>query len=156
MNVLTPVALYLGRQKWLPKAIKYVAGLDRLVQGATRSRVTLTGIGGLPGLLLTVRGRKTGVARTTPLLYVPYEGSYLVAGSNFGGPKPPAWALNLEAASEAEVQVRGKRQRVVPRRAVGEERERLWQVMLPIYPNYEKYAERSDREIPVFVLTPTR
>jgi deazaflavin-dependent oxidoreductase (nitroreductase family) len=154
MNPLTPVAVYLGGRAWLPRLARYVVGLDRLLQRVSRGRVTLAGIGGLPNLVLVVRGRRTGILRRTPLLYVPHAEGYLVAGSNWGGPRPPAWVLNLSAASVAEVEVRRTRRRVVPRRVVGEERARVWPVMVRTYLNYEKYAARTGREIPVFLLEP--
>ena len=88
MNPLTPVAVYLGGRSWLPRLARYVVGLDRLLQRVSRGRVTLAGIGGLPNLVLVVRGRRTGILRRTPLLYVPHAGGYLVAGSNWGGPRP--------------------------------------------------------------------
>jgi deazaflavin-dependent oxidoreductase (nitroreductase family) len=153
MNVLRPVALYVGSRAWLPRLAKYVVGTDRLLIRLTRGRVTLAGLAGLPELVLIVTGRRTGLPRSTPVLYVPHEGRYLVAGSNWGGPTLPAWVHNLQAAGEAEVRIRDRRQRVRARRVRGEERARLWPVMVRTWPNYEKYAARTDREIPVFELT---
>lgn len=152
MNVLTPLAIKLGGQSWLSRLAPFIVSSDRLLQRLTHGRVTLAGIAGLPELVLTVPGRKSGLPRTTPLLYVPHQGSFLVAGSNWGLPTPPAWALNLTASPDAEVAVNGHRHRVHARQALGEERSRLWEVMLRTWPNYARYAERTDREIPVFVL----
>ena len=77
-----------------------------------------------------------------------------MAGSNWGAPKLPIWVLNLRAAGEAEVVFKGRRTRVDARQAEGEERAALWRVMNRTWPNYDHYAARTDREIPVFVLTP--
>ncbi len=153
MNFLTPVAIVVGRQKWLPRFLPQIVWLDRLIHRVTRGRFSLLSVAGLPELFLTVRGRRSGMPRTTPLLYVPHDGRYLVAGSNWGGPKLPVWVLNLRAAGEADVQIRGRRSHVTVRQVEGEERERLWRVMLRTWPNYAHYAERTDRVIPVFELT---
>lgn len=154
MNPLRSLALLLGAQPWLPKFAKVIVGLDRAIQGATKGRITLLMAAGLPELMLSVRGRKTGVLRTTPLLCVPYGGGWLVAGSNWGAPTPPAWVGNLVASGDAEVRYEGRTVPVSARLLTGDERAEVWQVMLRTWPNYAKYAERTDREIPVFWLTP--
>jgi deazaflavin-dependent oxidoreductase (nitroreductase family) len=77
-----------------------------------------------------------------------------VAGSYFGGPKTPVWVLNLRDTDRAEITVKGTTTPVTWREVQGEERSRMWQVMLATWPNYAKYEERTDRTIPVFVLTP--
>ena len=151
---MTPVAIAFGRQKWLPRFLPQIVWLDRTIHRLFRGRVTLLTLAGLPELYLTVPGRRSGVQRTTPLLYVPHRDRYLVAGSNWGAPKPPAWVLNLRAADTAEVDVKGRRTRVTARELEGEERAEVWEVMLRTWPNYAKYAERTDRLIPVFELTP--
>ena len=108
----------------------------------------------MPQIMLTVRGRKSGVPRTTPLLCAPHEGSFLIAGSNWGEPKLPVWVLNLRADPDAHISYRGRDIAVHARETAGEERERLWRVLNQTWPNYDKYAERTDRLIPVFVLAP--
>jgi deazaflavin-dependent oxidoreductase (nitroreductase family) len=101
-----------------------------------------------------VAGRRSGIPRTIPLLCVPHDGDWLVAGSNWGQEKPPLWVGNLLADDEATVEFSGRKTVVVPRVVEGAERDRLWQIMLGTWPNYAKYAERTDREIKVFRLTP--
>jgi deazaflavin-dependent oxidoreductase (nitroreductase family) len=154
VNPLTPLAIRIGGIRWLPRFTTYIVGLDLFLQRASRGRVSLLGIAGLPALTLTVAGRKTGQPRTTPLLCVPHEHAYLVAGSNWGNPQRPAWVLNLLAQPDAMVTVKGRTQQVRARVAADDERAHLWQVMLRTWPNYAKYAERTTREIPVFVLEP--
>ena len=154
MNFLTPVAVRVGRISWLPKYLKYIVGLDLAIHRLTRGRFGLLAFAGLPQVVLTVRGRKSGAPRTTPLLCVPHDGSFLVAGSNWGAPKLPVWVLNLRANPDAEVLHKGRHIDVHAREVTGEERERLWQVMVRTWPNYDKYAERTDRLIPVFELRP--
>jgi deazaflavin-dependent oxidoreductase (nitroreductase family) len=154
MNPLRPIALALGAQPWLPTYSKFIVGLDRSIQGVSRGRLTLLMAAGLPEIMLSVVGRKSGIIRTTPLLCVPYGGGWLVAGSNWGGATPPAWVANLAAAGEATITWKGADHAVTARRVEGEERAELWSVMLRTWPNYAKYAERTEREIPVFWLMP--
>ena len=154
MSLLRPVAIRLGRQPWLPRFARWIVGLDRLIQRLSRGRLALLMLAGLPELMLTVPGRKSGLPRSTPLLYVPHPRGHLVAGSNWGDPKPPAWVANLAAADRATVNIHGRQATVVPKRVTGAEREQLWQHMLQTWPNYAKYAERTTREIPVFLLEP--
>lgn len=154
MNVLTPVAVWIGGWRWLPRFLPQIVTVDKAVHRLTHGRVGLLTVAGLPQLMLTVRGRRTGVRRTTPLLCVPHQGVFLVAGSNWGSPRSPLWVGNLRAHPDAEISLRGRVLPVRAHEATGEERARLWQVMLGTWPNYARYAERTDREIPVFVLSP--
>lgn len=154
MGLLTPVAIRLGALTWLPRFLPQITRVDRAISRMTGGRVTLVRIAGLPSLELTVVGRKSGIARTTPVLCVPYEDSFLVAGSNFGGPKPPVWVFNVRSADTVQLKVNGKQMTAVPREVTGEEREILWKHMLKTWPNYDKYAERADRVIPVFQFSP--
>lgn len=154
MNLLTPLAVRIGRLGWLPRYLPQIVAVDKALHRLSRGRVGLLTIAGLPQLHLTVRGRRSGVRRTTPLLCVPHEGGFLVAGSNWGGPALPAWVLNLRADPDAEIDHRGRRVRVHAREVTDAERDRLWQVLVRTWPNYERYAERTDRVIPVFELTP--
>jgi deazaflavin-dependent oxidoreductase (nitroreductase family) len=156
MNPIRPLAIRLGRQPWLPRFAKYIVALDVLIQRLTRGRLTMLSLAGLPEIMLTVAGRKSGIPRSTPLLCVPHEDGWLVAGTNWGAPKPPVWVGNLDAADTATVRFHGRTSAVTPRRVEGDERTAYWQVMLEMWPNYAKYAERTDREIPVFLLEPSR
>lgn len=148
------MAVHLGAQPWLPRYARVIVGVDRAIQKLTRGRFTLLTATGLPELMLTVAGRNTGVLRTTPLLCVPHDGGWLVAGSNWGNPAPPAWVHNLSAADEASVRYRGTDSAVSVRVVEGAERDEMWRVLVATWPNYDRYAERIEREIPVFVLMP--
>ena len=114
MNPMTRLAVVVGRQPWMPRFLPQIVWLDRLVHRLTLRRFSLLSLAGLPELFLTVRGRKSGESRTTPLLCVPHQGSFLVAGSNWGAAKLPIWVLNLRAAETAEVEFKGRRKTVVP------------------------------------------
>ena len=154
MGLLTPVAIRLGGFTWLPRFLPQITWVDRTLSRLTRGRVTLVRIAGLPSLELTVVGRKTGVPRTTPVLCVPYRDGFLVAGSNFGGSKMPVWVFNVRSAETVKVTVNAKEMTAVPHEVSDEERPELWEHMLKTWPNYAKYAERADRVIPVFLLSP--
>jgi deazaflavin-dependent oxidoreductase (nitroreductase family) len=155
MGILTPVAIRLGALRWLPRFLPQLTWIDRTLTRLTGGRVTLVRLAGLPSLVLTVVGRKSGVARSTPMLCVPYRDAYLVAGSNFGGPKPPVWILNVRSAETVSINVNGTEHTAMPREVTGDERDVVWVHMLKTWPNYAKYAERTDRVIPVFLLEPT-
>jgi deazaflavin-dependent oxidoreductase (nitroreductase family) len=110
---------------------------------------------GVPTLLLCTTGRKTGLPRTQALIFGKDGDDYLVVASMGGAPRHPQWYLNLAATPAAEVQVRASRLPVTARTAESPgERTRLWTVMAGIWPNYDTYQARTEREIPVVVLSP--
>lgn len=109
---------------------------------------------GAPTLLLTTTGRRSGQQRTTPLIFGRDGESYVIVASKGGAPQHPAWYVNLTAEPEVEVQVKGDRFRCRARTAGPEERARLWPTMAVIWPHYDAYAGKTDREIPVVVLEP--
>jgi deazaflavin-dependent oxidoreductase (nitroreductase family) len=109
---------------------------------------------GVPTLLLTTTGRKTGAKRRTALIYGRDNADYVVVASKGGTRDHPAWYLNLQADPEVEIQVLDAVLPATARTVTGEERERLWALMRQIWPAYDEYQTRTDREIPVVVLTP--
>jgi deazaflavin-dependent oxidoreductase (nitroreductase family) len=109
---------------------------------------------GAPTLLLTTTGRRSGEARTTPLIFGRDGDDYLVVASVGGMPTHPAWYLNLVDDPSARIQVRGEHIDVVARTAQADEKPRLWRVVNDVWPNYDTYQERTDRVIPVVVLSP--
>jgi deazaflavin-dependent oxidoreductase (nitroreductase family) len=119
----------------------------------TRGRV-LGRVGRAPVLLLTTTGRRSGEPRTAPVVFLADGERMVVIGSNAGNERPPAWALNLEANPEAEVQVRGRRAKVHARITEGEERDELWRQMNGQYAGFDDYRQRTQRHINVFVLEP--
>ena len=153
MGLLAPLAIRIGALSWMPKLLPQIVWFDKTLQRATRGRVTVLDIAGLPGLNLTVKGKKSGIERTTPLLCVPDGDTILIAGSYFGGPKMPLWVGNLRAAGgEAKVDS-GKQTFPVQATELDEaDRAEAWATMLESWPNYAKYEERTDRLIPVFRL----
>lgn len=111
-------------------------------------------IGGLPTLLLTTTGRKTGLARTVPLPYFVLPEGYAVVASYAGNPKNPAWYDNLVANPDVEVQVKARRFRAVAKAATSEERPAAWAKIVEETPMYGDYQRVTDREIPVVILRP--
>ena len=154
MGLLTPLAVRIGRLSWLPRLLPWIVWIDTRLQRLTHGRLTLLDVAGLPNLMLTVPGRRTGTLRSTPLLCVPEDGRYLIAGSYVGGPKEPVWVGNLEAATAGELRFKGRTVRFTARRLTGEERAAAWTRMNRVWPNFRRYEARTDREIKVFELTP--
>ena len=109
---------------------------------------------GLPVLLLTTAGRKSGRKRTQPLMYLEDGDSLVIVGSNGGNPSHPAWYLNLRANPDAEVQVGREKKRVRAEVAGEEERARLWPKFVEKYAGYADYQKETKRTIPVVILRP--
>ncbi len=115
----------------------------------------LGGPGVLPTLLLTTKGRKTGEPRALPLIYGKSGDSYVVIASKGGMPNHPIWFLNLEADPACDLVVGPTATSAVARVVEGEERARIWDEMVEIYPPYTDYQKNAgDRTIPVVVLDP--
>jgi len=110
---------------------------------------------GVPVLLLTTTGRKTGRRRTTPLLYVEEGDRYAVVASAGGAPSHPAWYLNLRSNPAATIQVGGRQLAVTAETAGLEERARLWPGLTRMWPQYDDYQAKTRREIPVVILAPS-
>jgi deazaflavin-dependent oxidoreductase (nitroreductase family) len=104
-------------------------------------------------LILTTTGRKTGEQRSNALIFGRSGDDYLVVGSVGGRPKPPAWYLNLQADPEVTVQVKGDRFAARARTATAEEKPALWKIMTSAWPHYDEYQARTERVIPVVILT---
>jgi deazaflavin-dependent oxidoreductase (nitroreductase family) len=109
---------------------------------------------GVPTLLLTAKGRRTGEARTSALIFARDGDDYLVVASMGGWPTHPQWYLNVSANPAAEIQVKGEHIPVVARTASPEEKPRLWKIVSDQWPNYDVYQSRTERDIPVVVLNP--
>lgn len=107
---------------------------------------------GVPTLLLTTTGRRSGEPRTTPLIYGRDGDRYLVVASRGGAPSHPAWYENLVAQPEVQVQVMADRFNARARTAAAAEKPALWKTMTSIWPAYDEYQQRTDRAIPVVVL----
>ncbi len=109
---------------------------------------------GLPMLLLSVTGRKSGNTHTAALVYFQDSDSYVVVGSDGAAKRDPQWWKNLQVDPMGEVRVGRKKLRVKASLATGAERERLWEIGKTANPMWSKYQTRTERELPVVVLTP--
>lgn len=107
-----------------------------------------------PTLLLDHVGARSGRLRTTPLVYVEDGDDVVLVASKGGHPKHPAWYHNLRANPEASVQIGSERRPVHARLAAPEERGRLWSKAVAVWPGYDGYQRRTEREIPLLVLEP--
>lgn len=114
-----------------------------------------SGEGMVTTLLLTTTGRKSGKQLVIPLIYRPTgDGGYCVIASKGGAPSHPAWFLNLEAEPNVDVQIANDKFKAISRIAEGEERIRLWNVMVDYYAPYTDYQAATERQIPVVILDP--
>lgn len=127
---------------------------DLAVHRISRGRYSLTETAGMPLLMLTTTGRHSGLPRVTPLTYARDGDGILVVGSNWGQPEQPAWALNLRAAPDAALEIRGRRRDVTARLLEGAERADAWKHLVRVWPHYDTYSARvTGRELLVFRLT---
>jgi deazaflavin-dependent oxidoreductase (nitroreductase family) len=104
-------------------------------------------------LLLTTTGRSSGEPRTTPLIHRTDGERWVIIASKGGAPEHPGWYQNLEADPQATIEVKDEEIAVVATTASGDERARLWSLMAEVWPAYDDYQRKTDREIPVVVLT---
>jgi F420H(2)-dependent quinone reductase len=107
---------------------------------------------GLPVVIVTNRGAKTGAVRKTPLMRVEYEGSYLAVASKGGAPANPVWTYNLRAHPRVVVQDGEQSWEMTAREISGAEREVWWERAVAAFPPYAEYQQRTERLIPLFVL----
>jgi F420H(2)-dependent quinone reductase len=108
---------------------------------------------GIPIAIFWTRGARTGKVRKNGLMRVEHEGAYAMVGSQGGAPKDPAWVANLRAhPDQVTVQDGPEPWDGVAREVTGEEKRQWWERAVAVYPQYERYQQRTDREIPVFVV----
>lgn len=105
-------------------------------------------------LLLTTTGRRSGQARTTPLIYGEHDGEYVVVASKGGADDHPDWYRNLVDHPEVELQIGADVFAAAARTATADEKAEIWPRMAEIWPDYDHYAEKTDRDIPVVLLEP--
>lgn len=135
------------------RLFKIAVAIHTTVYRLTGGRVG-SSIGGMSMLILTTRGRRSGKAHVVPLGYLVDGDSYVVIASYGGSPKNPDWCLNLLSEPRAFVQVKGRRIAVTAQMAGGVDRRRLWAQLVEKAPLYQKYQERTTRQIPMVLLKP--
>jgi len=109
---------------------------------------------GMPVVILTTKGVKSGKVRKTPLMRVEHEGAYAVVASQGGAPTHPQWYFNLVASQHVELQDGPVKQDMTARELSGEERAVWWARAVAAFPDYANYQAKTERQIPVFLLEP--
>ncbi len=132
-------------QQWVRDQVELYEG-----SGGTEG----TTLRGMPVIVLTTIGAKSGKIRKTPLMRVEHDGSYACVASQGGAPKHPVWHWNLSADPHAELQDGPSKWDMVARESTGEERAAWWERAVAAYPDYADYQEKTDRQIPVWILEP--
>jgi len=112
-----------------------------------------TELKGKPVILLTTVGAKTGKLRKTPLMRVEHDGEYAIVASLGGAPKNPVWYYNIKAHPRVELQDGTETDEYRAREVFGDEKARWWDRAVAAWPDYAEYQKKTDRQIPVFVLT---
>lgn len=111
---------------------------------------------GKPVVILTTVGAKSGKLRKTPLMRVEHDGEYAVVASLGGAPKNPVWYYNVVADPHVELQDGPVKQDMIAREVTGDEKAVWWERAVEAWPDYAKYQQGTERQIPVFVLTPQK
>jgi F420H(2)-dependent quinone reductase len=138
--------------EYVPSTRGWVRDQVTEYEGSGGTAGTTLGDTGLPVVIVTNRGAKTGAVRKTPLMRVEHEGSYAAVGSVGGGPKNPVWVYNLRANPQVVVQDGPNLYELTARELDGDERALWWERSVAAFPDYADYQKKTDRLIPVFVL----
>jgi deazaflavin-dependent oxidoreductase (nitroreductase family) len=154
MSVRARTVRRLGHRPWFAALGRRFAPLDRRLLRATRGRLGLTGAPVYPTLLLTTTGRRSGLPRTTPVMYVRDGERFVVTSESFGQQRPAAWPLNLDASPHAVVEVDGRSLECRAQRLGEAEADRLWPRFVEVWPAHETYLRRSGVRH-MFALDPT-
>jgi deazaflavin-dependent oxidoreductase (nitroreductase family) len=142
---------------YIPSPRQWVRDQVELYEGSGGTQGTTLRDTGLPVIVVTHRGNKTGAIRKTPLMKVQDGPSYVLVGSVGGAPKNPVWVYNLRANPEIELRDLTRVQPMRVREVTDErERARLWKLAVAAFPPYEEYQAKTTRTIPVFLAEPKR
>ena len=139
---------------YAPSPAQWVRDQVELYESSGGQQGTTLGDTGMPVVIVTTKGNKTGKIRKTPLMRVEYDGDYLLVASKGGAPQHPVWYYNLQAdPDDVEVQDGPDRFPVTVRELDGAERATWWQRAVVAFPPYAEYQEKTERRIPVFLAT---
>lgn len=138
-----------------PSPVRWVREQVELYESSDGTQGATLWDTGLPVVILTTRGVRTGSIRKIPLMRVEHEGRYAAVASNGGFPRHPVWYRNVKADPHVELQDGSTRQAMTAREITGAEKAEWWRRAVAAYPPYTEYQEKTDRVIPVFVLEPT-
>jgi deazaflavin-dependent oxidoreductase (nitroreductase family) len=140
--------------EYVPSSEKWVRGQVELYESSGGTRGTTLRDTGLPVVIVTSLGARSGKIRKTPLMRVEHDGRYLLVASQGGAPKHPTWYFNLKNHPVVELQDGPVKQEMTVRELNGEEKATWWERAVEAFPNYAEYQRRTDREIPVFLAEP--
>jgi len=141
--------------KYIPSPRRWVAEQVELYEESGGTAGLTFRDTGLPVIIVTHRGRKTGADRKTPLMRVVDGNNYILVASQGGAPKHPLWYHNLKANPNVEIRDRSEVYAMRVREVVDSvERERLWNIAVEAYPPYQEYQDKTERVIPIFVAEP--
>jgi deazaflavin-dependent oxidoreductase (nitroreductase family) len=157
VNPLQRVARNPTAYRWLVLGGRPVAeGAEALLRFASKGRLGVLDLTGLPNVQVTTSGRKTGLARTATVQCVPAGDGLILVGSNWGLPRHPSWSANLKATERVTVRRRGHRFIAEVRLLTGEERDKAWATVVADWPSYQIAQDRAGgRRFRLFLLTPT-
>jgi deazaflavin-dependent oxidoreductase (nitroreductase family) len=141
-----------SNQEYEPSPAKWVR--DQVEKYETSGGTSGTTMRGMPVIIVTMRGARSGKLRKVPLMRVEHAGEYAAVASKGGAPQHPRWYYNLMANPDVEVQDGTVVQQMTAREVTGEEKAIWWERCVAAYPDYADYQVKTDRPIPVFVLTP--
>ena len=142
--------------EYIPSPSDWVAEQVELYEGSGGTDGLTLRDTGLPVIIVTNRGRKTGAIRKTPLMRAKDGNSYILVASRGGAPKHPLWYHNLKAEPNVEIRDEAEVYSMRAREVVDSvERQRLWDIAVKAYPPYQEYQEKTDRVIPVFIAEAT-
>lgn len=140
--------------EYVPPTMDWVREhVDQIESSGGSEGMTMQGV---PVIMLRHRGAKTGAVRKSPLIKVEHEGRYAAVASLGGAPKHPQWYFNLKAHPEIELQDGTETKQLVAREVTGDEKSRWWKYAAEVFPTYDEYQSKTDREIPLFVLEPAK
>jgi len=140
--------------EYVPSPEKWVRDQVELYESSGGTEGTTLMDTGLPVVIVTNRGARSGKLRKTPVMRVEHEGSYAVVASKGGAPAHPTWYANMLAFPEVELQDGPTKQDMVAREVHGEERAQWWERSVAAFPPYAEYQTKTDRQIPVLVVEP--
>jgi deazaflavin-dependent oxidoreductase (nitroreductase family) len=140
--------------EYVPSTTEWVRDqVERIEKSGGTEGTTMRGV---PVVVLTSKGAKTGALRKHPVMRVEHDGKYAAVASVGGAPQHPSWYFNLRAEPRVEVQDGTVKREYTAREVTGDEKAQWWERAVAIWPSYDDYQARTTRDIPVFVLEPTR
>ena len=135
--------------------LRWATRLQVAVFRATNGRMMNKFIGGYPVCIVTTKGAKSGKTRRIALIHLPHgDDNKLMVASSGGMPKNPVWYYNVKANPDVQIMVGGEEKSYVARQVSDEEKAQLWPHLLSLYPDFDEYQARTDRNIPVFMCEP--